>query len=641
VAFAWWIAVSACLGWAMPVTAQPEAAVPASPAAPLVQQGPTTQRRPAAGIWQTDATNGGLPAVDPARLEAGRRLYEEGRLPNGEALRAWRYGQVLTGEAASCVQCHRRSGLGGVEGQVQVSPISGRYLFDQDRRAVVQMNLRTIKSFNERHAPYDATSLGLALRAGRHVSGRELHPMMPRYELGDADLSLLTDYLRRLSSSWSAGVTDRQIRFASVIAPGVDPQRRRIFLDTLQAAVQQKNGNYTPGQRSMSSAAEMVLGTERRWELDIWELSGEPATWDAQLQQRMADRPVFALVSGLGQSEWGPVHRFCEAAAVPCWFPSIEAAPAEAQDGRWSMYFSAGVGLEAAVLAEHFSRLPVIPQRVVQVVDDDAASRHAASVLAGLLREAGIGSSLVSVRQDDSAVGQPESAAPGGPLSRSAEPRVYWLRPRQISALGSPPAGPTYFSATLARGETAPFPPAWRKDLRMVYPWQLPSTRAGSQLYFRQWLQLRHLTLADEFLQSEIYFALNYLNDTLVEMLDNVHREYLLERAENMLSLREAARAEDEAREWSLAKPQAGAALKTQPLPGAGRQMAVRDMTPRPLPGREAATPGRREGTTLYPRLSLGPGQRFASKGAQLVRFGGPRPEDLVADSGWIVPAWP
>jgi hypothetical protein len=39
-----------------------------------------------------------------------------------------------------------------------------------------------------------------------------------------------------------------------------------------------------------------------------------------------------------------------------------------------------------------------------------------------------------------------------------------------------------------------------------------------------------------------------------------------------------------------------------------------------------------------FPRLGLAPGQRFASKGAYLVRFPQPQGKQVVADSDWIVP---
>jgi hypothetical protein len=42
--------------------------------------------------------------------------------------------------------------------------------------------------------------------------------------------------------------------------------------------------------------------------------------------------------------------------------------------------------------------------------------------------------------------------------------------------------------------------------------------------------------------------------------------------------------------------------------------------------------------TGYYPRLSLAPGQRFASKGGFLVRFRDPGGTSLAPEGDWIVP---
>jgi hypothetical protein len=39
-----------------------------------------------------------------------------------------------------------------------------------------------------------------------------------------------------------------------------------------------------------------------------------------------------------------------------------------------------------------------------------------------------------------------------------------------------------------------------------------------------------------------------------------------------------------------------------------------------------------------FPRFSVGPGQRFSSKGAHLVRFAGPASDRLAPEEEWIVP---
>ena len=59
--------------------------------------------------------------------------------------------------------------------------------------------------------------------------------------------------------------------------------------------------------------------------------------------------------------------------------------------------------------------------------------------------------------------------------------------------------------------------------------------------------------------------------------------------------------------------------------------------SPRPMPGQTAQVMAKREGTTVYPRLSLAPGQRFASKGAFIVHFAADG-KAVVPESEWIVP---
>jgi len=567
-------------------------------------------------------------------VEIGRKIYLEGIGANGKPMTGLRFGGVeLQGAAVACVSCHRRSGLGSVEGIDQVAPIAGRFIFGGDERGVVSMNFRSRKSFNQQHDPYDAQSLAAALREGKHITGRDLSPIMPRFEFSDAEVRGVSSYLRTLSATWSPGVDARKIRLATVITPDVSPQRKQVFLETIRAAVNQKNGNFAPRMRTMSTAAEMSFNTNRFWDLEVWELQGEPQTWAAQLEERYRAQPVLALVSGLGGGQWMPVHDFCERQKVACWFPSVDAPPANANNDFYSLYFSNGVTLEADVLARQLAATK--PSRLVQLHRGDAAGRAGAAQLQAALSKPGQKMPVLtrSIDNTDAA-----SLARALADTKAGDAVMLWWPQSDVAALEAValPKGTVYLSARMAGAEHAPLPAAWKSAVRMVYPYQLPEKRGAGLFYFNAWLKVVKLELREEAMQSEVYFAMSYLTETLTEMLDNVHRDYMLERAENMLSLREGSKAEDEARELTIARFNKGGEGGTQ---GALARLAMPEArkSPRPLPGQKAQVMAKREGTTIYPRLSLAPGQRFASKGAFIVRFAADG-QLVTPESEWIVP---
>ena len=169
----------------------------------------------------------------------------------------------------------------------------------------------------------------------------------------------------------------------------------------------------------------------------------------------------------------------------------------------------------------------------------------------------------------------------------------------------------------------------WKADSHLIYLYELPAKREMNLTYFHVWINMHKFPLVDEAMQSEVFFSLNYLTDTTAEMLDNLYRDYLLERAETMMDKREGVKSEQETRDrLYLGKP--GDLVRKH------GEMTAKEEVRVSITGQRSAAIS--HGTTIYPHLSLGPGQRFSSKGGYIVRFADDRSEKLIDESGWIVP---
>jgi hypothetical protein len=164
--------------------------------------------------------------------------------------------------------------------------------------------------------------------------------------------------------------------------------------------------------------------------------------------------------------------------------------------------------------------------------------------------------------------------------------------------------------------------PEWRDRTWLLQRSEAEPLRAANLRRFRSWLASRQLAETDERMQSEVFFAVNFLAATVDGMLNNLHPDYLIERAEATLAMRERTQVQEE--------------VQSLQMGGGGRRpaQAASAATAASASGVDFALQLRRGGTTAYPRLSLGPGQRFASKGVYLVKLK-PGPADSPE---WIVP---
>lgn len=567
----------------------------------------------AALLWWTAAA--GAAAAPAASL--GERLYRLGEDAGGHAVQAvYGSGTRASGATVACIACHRGSGLGGVEGDVTVPPITGRAIFGGGPPVIVRVDRRTGPGLTVPHAAYDESVFARILRTGHDPAGRVMNALMPRYEFSDGEVAALAAYLKTLSAVPSPGATPEALHFATVITPGVSAQRREAFLRTLQAVVGQANMSVGTSRRQKLAITERRLGGRRPWTLDVWELTGPEAGWRAQLEAHQRERPVFAVLSGLGGEHWQDVHAFCEANRVGCWFPSIDVLPEGAAKGAFGLYFGGGVATEAAVIGVALERRA---GRVVEVMGQGPRAAAAARALAAR-RPA----TAETTRLD---LSDPMLASVLAGLG-AGDSLVLWLDAAEFSRLPADvPAARVYVPALLVGGE-AGVPAAWRANMVLAQQLEKPSLRAANVERLRSWLEGMHIPLVDVRMQSEAYFAARYLLATTHAMLSNDSTTYLVERGESMLASYEAMLVRDEVQSLMMApmnkRPGGDAATGTDPML-AGAARAHLD---------EMATRG---GTTVYPRLSLANGQRIAAKGAYLETLD-PHGPGIAGEPEWIVP---
>jgi len=526
-------------------------------------------------------------AEESSSIEA---LYRKGVLPSGAPLVGQRAsGMLVKGADAACVNCHRRSGLGAAEGQIVIPPITGRYLFRPADSANDDMDFRYVPGYiNLRRQPYTDVTLAAAIRSGIGRDGKPLAEVMPRFDIDDDTMVKLVGYLRGLSNTLSPGVTEDTIHFATIVTPDADRAGSDGMLAVLRQFFSDKNELIVGGARPMLRDPKVLDRVTRRWQLHVWELQGQPDTWERQLHEKLAAEPVFAVISGIGGKTWAPIHRFCESETLPCLFPNVD-VPVVAEHDFYNLYFSKGVLLEADLigsrLAPQAGQSPEAgrvgaPQRVVQVFQKGDIGEDGARQLSADLTASGQTAPLDRPLHSDATPANIGRALGG---LKPDDVVVLWLRPGALASLPpSPPNAIVYVSGLMGGLEHAPLPPAWRKSALITYPVGLPVQRRIAMNFPLAWFNVRHVPVTNELVQANTYLGCQILEEAITDMLDLLHRDYLVEQLENMLS--------------------------------------------------------RRLANGYFPRLSLAPEQRFASKGGYLVKLSGDALSTVSAQGGWTVP---
>lgn len=462
------------------------------------------------------------PPSGPAAV--GQAIYREGLLGDGKPLAGQSAaGITRTGREAACISCHRRSGFGIAEGPLVVRPITAPDLFGGGARTAA--NPRIEHQLGQRLRPvYDSTTLARAIRGGIGADGRALDPMMPRYPLGEADMADLQAYLNTLSPGPDAGVDASTIRLATVIQPGVEPRRSQAMLDVLRAFVRDRNTAVRSEPQRRQAGTMRMHRAWRSWVLDVWELQGDPSGWQEQLEAFQRRAPAFALVAGIGDLSWQPVHDFSERNQLPCILP-LTALPGEG-GGFYTVYFSRGLPLEADALALEL-RKSHAERRVLQVMrKDDLQSVAAGRALSAALSASGIALEQVQLSHsldstDWARIAQSDAAA-----------LVLWLRPPDLASM-PPGERPVYASGTLLDDAASVAAPP---QMRVIYPWELPQVQASRARRASDWLRARGLGANAPREAIDTLFAAAVTAEALGHLMDSFSRDYFVETVEHQLS---------------------------------------------------------------------------------------------------------
>lgn len=221
-------------------------------------------------------------ALSPAAAR-GKRLFQRGVSADGRALEGALAGgaAALSGHEAACARCHGAGGEGSAEGGVTAPPLTRERLAAPTRA----------------RAAYTPRDLAAAIREGRAPDARPLHPVMPRYQLGDRDLADLIGYLACVGRDPDPGVTPDAVEVGAALPlSGPDAPAGAAARAALVAAfdaINERGGIY-----------------RRRLALAVEDSAGPGGA--AGAAARLLDRGVLALVGSAFEGDPGVTARLAE-----------------------------------------------------------------------------------------------------------------------------------------------------------------------------------------------------------------------------------------------------------------------------------------------------------------------------------------
>jgi hypothetical protein len=527
------------------------------------------------------------PMAQTTSIELGKAIYRYGQLPDGTQLTGRIVNDVeISGERAACANCHKRSGLGSNEGETFAPPISGDILFSEFRLKAHRLSTDPTTGTSDLDRPaYTQKALFDTLTTGISNTGKALEAIMPRYTISDEHYQYLYSYLQTLAADDDPGVTDDTLHIATIVDQAAPAEAAAFMTEILELYVDKLNAGSRHETRRAKYAPiqkEWKYESYRKYKLHVWPLSRDQHNWKAQLEDHYRETPVFAIVSGISERSWAPVHDFCNANEIPCIFPSTP-LPKVATDNFYTLYFSRGLTSETRILASYINdnqdSLPT--DRIIQLYDASSYGSTAYKLLQQYLTES-LQQHIVNIDLDTA---KPEQLA-----QVLAEPGlvIYWSRYgadilnnslRQIA-----PDSTVFVPYWLARSEIFTRR-ANNYDFALYtsYPYIDPAKETRHLIRPLSWLRVNKVENRDNIVLADTFTAMLLFSDAIKHIRSNFNRAYVLELLEHMVD--------------------------------------------------NAVV------TSLYPRLSLGPDQRYASKGGTIMKLTGDPAAPVEAATDWIVPS--
>ncbi|MDA8099760.1 MAG: hypothetical protein M0042_09045 [Nitrospiraceae bacterium] len=520
---------------------------------------------------------GGVSRDEALRL--GEGMYRDGILPSGKPMQAVVKGDIPVESRFTCANCHQRSGFGSMEGTIKTAPIDGTRLYApvaKFRRMPLRGARQQDASPDQLLRPaYTDETLAFAMRTGIDPGGRQMNTVMPVYDLSDRDMAILVFYLKNLSVGTEPGVTDREIRFATIVSDDVAPADREAMLGSLAQFIEKWRvpKNVERMVRAQTYLQEGAARETRTPVLALWELKGPAEGWGAQLDAYYRKEPVFALLGGITGSTWTPIHRFCEEHRIPAIYPVTD-HPVISETDWYTLYLSKGLQQEGEAAARYLhGRGDLAPDATILQIHRGDPS--------GLALARSFGEQWISLGH------RPPEVLVLGPSEKLSEARkgtagktgplvlLLWTAGKDIPSLSTDAAGikpeMIFLSSSLAGERLYDLAEALRPRAFITYPLALPRAQPGSKVSPARSRQ--------EDIRERMFALFQTINYPLSQLRTFVYRDYFLELIEKSADITE---------------------------------------------------------TTVSPRLSFGTGQRYASKGCYIVQLSsGPTPT-LVKQSEWM-----